>query len=406
MTKYLKYVAIISIFGLIASCGQTKSKYQMGSYGYDKAFLERNDIELIELKSDDNLARVIIVPSYQGRVMTSTAGGETGKSFGWINYKFIESKEHSPQFNVYGGEERFWIGPEGGPYSIYFKRGTEQVYENWIVPPVIDTEEYDIESINEKSAKFTKQTKLVNASGTEFQVAIERTVTLLSKADVEGTFNIAIPEGLQIVAYQTDNVLTNTGDEAWTKDRGLLSIWLLSMFNPSPETTVFIPYNMDAKGVVVNDEYFGRVPSERLIVDSNAIYFKIDGKYRSKIGIPPQRAKELCGSYDSGAKVLTLLWCTLPDEPKVYVNSRWGNQDDPYLGDVINSYNDGPVEDGSIMGPFYEIETSSPAAELLPSGSIRHIQKIIHLQGEEDDLAGLVSSLFGLDYKDISAKFN
>lgn len=406
MTKYLKFVAIISIIGLIASCGQTKTRYQMGSYGYDKAFLERNNVEIIELKSDDNLARVIIVPSYQGRVMTSTAGGEAGNSFGWINYKFIESKEQSPQFNVYGGEERFWIGPEGGPFSIYFGKGTEQVYENWIVPPVIDTEEYDIESVNEKSAKFTKLASLVNASGTEFQISIERTVTLLSKSDIEEDFRIDIPEGVKVVAYQTDNVLTNTGDEAWTKDGGLLSIWLLSMFNPSPETTVFIPYNRDTEGVVVNDEYFGKVPSERLIVDSNAIYFKIDGKYRSKIGIPPQRAKELCGSYDSGAKVLTLLWCTLPEEPKAYVNSQWGNQDDPYLGDVINSYNDGPVEDGSIMGPFYEIETSSPAAELLPSGSIRHVQKIMHLQGDEDDLAGLVSSLFGLDLKDISGKFN
>ena len=26
-----------------------------------------------------------------------------------------------------------------------------------------------------------------------------------------------------------------------------------------------------------------------------------------------------------------------------------GTQEDPFAGDVINSYNDGPVEDGSIM---------------------------------------------------------
>ena len=30
----------------------------------------------------------------------------------------------------------------------------------------------------------------------------------------------------------------------------------------------------------------------------------------------------------------------------------------------------GPVEDGSIMGPFYEIETSSPGAELAPGALI------------------------------------
>lgn len=61
------------------------------------------------------------------------------------------------------------------------------------------------------------------------------------------------------------------------------------MFNPSPETTVFIPYSPNAEGVVVNDDYFGKVPAERLIVDERTIYFQCDGKYRSKIGIPPGR---------------------------------------------------------------------------------------------------------------------
>ena len=71
--------------------------------------------------------------------MTPTAGGDEGRSYGWINYSFIEAGKKDSQFNVYGGEERFWLGPEGGPYSIYFKEGDEQVYENWVVPPVIDT---------------------------------------------------------------------------------------------------------------------------------------------------------------------------------------------------------------------------------------------------------------------------
>lgn len=57
-----------------------------------------------------------------------------------------------------------------------------------------------------------------------------------------------------------------------------------------------------------------------------------------------------------------------------------GRQKNPYCGDVINAYNDGPTEDGSMMGPFYEIETSSPGAELAPYESLIHTQKIIHLQ--------------------------
>jgi len=94
-----------------------------------------------------------------------------------------------------------------------------------------------------------------------------------------------------------------------------------------------------------------------------------------------------CGSYDSSKGVLTILWCSLPDAPSAYVNGQWGPQEDPFAGDVINSYNDGPVEDGSIMGPFYEIETSSPGAELAAGASLVHTQKVVHIQGEDRQLA-------------------
>ncbi|MCK7536057.1 MAG: hypothetical protein MZV63_36265 [Marinilabiliales bacterium] len=54
--------------------------------------------------------------------MTSSVNGSAGVSFGWINYKHIESGKLSTQFNPFGGEERIWFGPEGGPFSIYFNR--------------------------------------------------------------------------------------------------------------------------------------------------------------------------------------------------------------------------------------------------------------------------------------------
>ena len=100
-----------------------------------------------------------------------------------------------------------------------------------------------------------------------------------------------------------------------------------------------------------------------------------------------------------------MLWCSIPAEPESYVNSKWGDQEDHYNGDVINSYNDGPVEDGSIMGPFYEIETSSPGAALQPSETMKHTQRIMHFQGDQEKLAKIVRQLFNLDLDDIINKF-
>jgi hypothetical protein len=99
-----------------------------------------------------------------------------------------------------------------------------------------------------------------------------------------------------------------------------------------------------------------------------------DGKSRGKIGINQQRATGVLGSYDSDNKALTFLFCRVPETRSDYVNSSWEIQKDPFSGDVYNSYNDGPLADGSQMGPFYELETSSPAARLKPGESITHDQ--------------------------------
>ena len=405
MKHPVRYLMVLPTILIINTSCQNENHNLMGTYGYDKKFFEDQNIDFIDLGENDDPARLLVVPAYQGRVMTSTAGGDKGMSYGWINYSFIESRKQDPQINVYGGEERFWLGPEGGPYSIYFKPGAQQVFENWVVPPVIDTECFDVVKSDSRHAEFVKNTVLTNALGTEFHVGIRRTVSLLPMNSVSALLGVDIPAGLQGVAYQTENIIQNTGDAPWTKETGLLSIWLLCMFNPTPATTVFIPYQEEGEGVIVNDDYFGKVPSDRLIIDNGTIYFKIDGKFRSKIGLPYHRATSLCGSYDSEKMVLTLLWCSIPVEPEPYVNSKWGDQEDPYNGDVINSYNDGPVEDGSIMGPFYEIETSSPGAALLPSETLKHTQRIVHFQGDEADLSKIVSALFNLDLDDIINKF-
>lgn len=79
----------------------------MGTYGYDADFLKAHAIEFLELYSPDGQSKVLIAPGYQGRVMTTTAAGDAGDSYGWLNYKLIGSGEVSPQFNPVGGEERF-----------------------------------------------------------------------------------------------------------------------------------------------------------------------------------------------------------------------------------------------------------------------------------------------------------
>jgi len=81
-----------------------------GQYGYDAAFLKKNTRHVLELQDESGQSKVLLSADYQGRVMTSTAAGDSGSSFGWINYKLIESGEKKQHINPVGGEERFWMG--------------------------------------------------------------------------------------------------------------------------------------------------------------------------------------------------------------------------------------------------------------------------------------------------------
>lgn len=391
---------------VICSCGSSNKDYKMGTYGYDLAFFEKHNVKVVELTNEDGKSRLLVVPAYQGRVMTSTTDGCEGTSYGWINYKFIEAGKVSPQFNPLGGEERFWIGPEGGPFSWYFKKGQEQVYENWKVPAAIDTDEYEIASQSNDRVVFTKDFKVTNASDTEFSMGVKRTVSLIDGDELKNLLGVELPEGLSTIAYKTENELTNKSDFEWTKETGMPSVWLLCTFNPTPTTTVFIPYNKDFEGKKINDEYFGKVPSDRLVLNDGMVYFKIDGEYRAKIGLPAGSAKDLCGSYDSKSGVLNILKYTVPEGPADYVNGQWGEQDDPFSGDVINSYNDGPTETGFVQGPFYEIETSSPGAALAKGQSLTHVQYTIHIQGSEEQLAEIAEKVFGVDLVKVAGMFS
>jgi hypothetical protein len=309
--------------------------------------------------------------------------------------------------NAFGGEERLWLGPEGGQFSFYFDAGKEFVFTNWQVPSVIDTEPFYIKRKEDKKVVFEKNTTLKNYAGNIFVMRIARSVEIIDHKKAGELLHIAIPCSLRVVAYESQNVLSNQGKMPWTRETGMPSLWMLCMFVPTPGTTVIIPYQnkpLDTESVV-NDRYFGTVSKDRLRISDSLIFFKADGKQRGKIGLSYKHAKDLLGSFDETSSSLTILQFEKPVTEKPYVNSLWQFQKQPFDGDIINSYNDGPVEDGTQMGPFYELESSSPAAELKPGESIEHSQRIFHFQGSKHDLDLICRKLFGVNIKEIKEVF-
>lgn len=395
---------------------KTGDEFRMANFSDDYEFLTKHtEIVLLE----DQGAAVAVAPAYQGRVMTSTVDRNKGASFGWINRKVIaagllseEDRKGKLEEHIYvfGGEERFWLGPEGGQFALFFKPGTKFEFEDWTTPAVIDTEPFELISQSKTTATFKRDCELTNFSGTQFDMGIQRTVRLLDKPSVAKTLKIeSLDESISWVAYETDNRLTNLGQEDWKPETGLPSIWLLGMYNPAPRTTVVIPFKSGDEtelGPKVNDTYFGKVPDDYLKVDEDVLFFKGDGTRRGKIGITAKRSRGIAGSYDAGAKVLTIVTYNVQDAPSGFVNSMWEMQTEPFKGDVINSYNDGsPAPGESPLGPFYELETSSPAAALKPGETMTHVQQTIHLQGIEAALDPIAKRLLGVSLDRIENRF-
>jgi len=382
-------------------------EYKKGTFGYDLAFLKKY-IDPVVLQDESSKAMIIVSSEWQGRVLTSTADGPEGNSYGWINYDLVESQELLEHMNPFGGEDRVWLGPEGGQFSLYFREGTPFEFDHWLVPKQIDTEPFVLTKSGKNYVHFEQKMDLVNYSGFKLDLEISRDIRLLNQKDASENLGIILPETIDFVAFESETILTNTGDKAWTKTTGMPSIWILGMFNPSPDVTIVIPFKEGDEsmlGPVVNDTYFGKIPADRLKIQKGIILFRGDGKERGKIGLSPLRVIPLAGSYDKLNRTLTVVKFSFREGDRDYVNSMWEFQEEPFKGDVLNSYNDGPLADGSQMGPFYELESSSPAANLQPGESLKHIHQTYHFQGDEKTLDEIASKIFGVNLEIISNAF-
>ena len=409
--KIVQLSVILLSLLVLSSCCSTCNKcanpiqYAKGTFGYDLAILSAKD-SVIVLKNGD--AQVLVSPKYQGKVFTSTAQGLSGNSAGWINYKALDADKIATHINAYGGEDRMWLGPEGGQFSIFFKPGDKMVFDNWQTPAGLDSEPWSLGAHDSVSVSMGKEMSLQNFSGTKFEVALSRKVTLLSNSDLTKSLGITLNKEIKWVGFESSNTLKNRGAESWTKEKGTINIWMLAMLTPSPSGVVAIPYIQgDEKelGKVATTNYFGEIPADRIKVEKGILYFKVDGKHRSKLGLSDKRATNFAGSYDAEHQMLTILQFTKPAQNSGYINQLWEIQKEPFKGDVINSYNDGPLADGTQMGPFYEIESSSPAALLAPNESLTHTQQIYHFVGKESLLDDIAQKILGVSITQVKTAF-
>src|SRR5436190_18228679 len=120
------YRRIALALAALAAAGCTSS-----TFIDDVAFLNRHTDVVILTPDRTSNARIAVCPKLQGRVMTSTAASSGGLSFGWSNLDLIRSAEMRQHINAYGGEDRFWLGPERCQFAIFFAKADPHDLAHW-----------------------------------------------------------------------------------------------------------------------------------------------------------------------------------------------------------------------------------------------------------------------------------
>ncbi|WP_263359241.1 DUF6786 family protein [Acidicapsa ligni] len=401
-------IALVAIFMLTTSAIGHAQSAQAKTFKSAVDLVNQHS-SLVVLADSSSGASIAVWPAMQGRVLTSSADGPNGHNFGWIKEDLVVSGKLDPHMNTIGGEDRIWLGPEGGQFSIFFAQGTPFDLAHWYTPPAFDSQSFDVVGKTSKSVSFRKTLELTNYSGTKFHVQIDRTIDLLTSAQVWEHVHLAPVAGVKVVGFQSNNKLTNLAPQAFSKSTGLLSLWVLGQFRSSPHAEIILPIRsgpVDKLGTPVTTDYFGAVPADRIHIGDNAVFLKADANYRSKMGLSQARSKGVLGSYDPDNHVLTVVQFSQPSTPADYVNAAWKIQEHPFKGDAANCYNDGPPAPGKPQfGQLYELESSSPAVALASHGtshdSVEHVQRTMHFVGTAQQLDAIAKAALGVSLKDI-----
>ncbi len=369
---------------------------QMANFSSDLKLLKKHFQPIV---LQDQERRVAVLGELQGRIMIATAGGDHGESIGWIKRTSLSNGDQ-PDGSI-GGVDRLWFGPDGGALSVFFEPGADTVPDNIRVPAAVNTVKFNTVEQSEQAAKFEQEVRFTNHQGFEFNALVERSVQLLSQQQTSEALSTPIPSDIDWVAYGSSTKVTNISQQAWRQETGLFSIWNLGMFAPS--ATIIIPLSKPLDKLT---SYFENTSLERQLVTESAAFYFADAKSMDKIGIPVEHTKPFMGSYNPQTKMLTVVHFAINDQaPAGYVNAVWDWDAEPYQGEIINVFNDGPQENGKPFGPFYEMETSSRALALKPQESDRHFHNTYHFIGDPSSLNKISTHVLGVTIKDIEKAF-
>ena len=174
----------------------------------------------------------------------------------WIN-PFLEEILKRDDWNI--GGLRIWISPER---NFFYRRPGE--FQEWFCPKTLDPNDY----------KFIQE---------ENKVILEGKIELkdmLTKEVLKGF----IRREFSLEIARENEAIVNVKEALFTENVISTKINLWTLLQVAPPGTVIIPVKENTRPI----HYFNPIPSDRIKVTNDAVFFKIDGNYVCKLGIRPE----------------------------------------------------------------------------------------------------------------------
>ncbi len=330
-----------------------------------------------------NGPQIVVVPSLAGRVMAASIEGDMGENFMWVDKTILDGTYWTAQPKKWNaGGLRTWLAPE----DLFFLPEDKDATK-WFVPAELDPAPYTVTTKSGDEVTMELVTSLKSNIGKTYDVKITRRIKLLASF-ADSTVG-ALPDSVTYMGLNQYHALENMSDQVIGKDMPPVCLWSLLQTNPSG--TMLIPIAKGADPKKAYREYFNPL-GDRLVVENGIISVKIDGKYRSKIGVNAKAAgRGIAFLRDDGGGKGVLFVKLFPVDPKgTYVDKPWGKPST--FGDAIEMYND-----SGDMGGFCELECHGPA-KVLKKGEVQDHDIVLHVfRGPIPALQEIGSKLLGAD---------
>lgn len=379
--RLIEFIFLSGVVLMVTGCSGTPEDSGQTPAGSNQALLDALDghTDTITLGGGDG-PLLVLTPGLSARVLGASIDGARDENLLWVD-KTIGDGSYWTQEPRYwnAGGLRTWLAPE----DLFFVNA-EKDPDSWFVPAELDPRPFEVVSTSATDVVFKADIDLDANIGKTYHLTINRRIALLDTPPLDFTANV------EYMGIEQEHSFTSRMDDVVGRDLPYICLWSLLQLKPSG--TIVVPLRAGYDPQAAYREYFNPLGDRLKISPNGAISVKIDGLYRSKIGVRPEaggRGLAYLRDDGNGRGVLFVKMFEI-DPNGIYVDKPWGTESD--YGDAIELYND----DGN-MGGFCEIECHGPAQQVARGETQSHLMRLHIFRGPIPELKSIGSTLLGSD---------